>query len=444
MHAGATNPPSMTLQFFAPTPVDSDQPFTFVAQLSNLTSTDIQQVTLDIDLPPEIRLEPGGLPPNSPPESWYCFENTTGPEITCAIPSVPANGNQALPFKVRAGLNAGTETITVQISGDAQIVSTPETSHGSIDIDIRRIRTDLSVIKFVQQDSVAPLIAGEPFEYWIYVFTNGPNPAENVEVTDTLAPSLTLGTPSTDQGSCSLGGTLENELTCTIGTLVGPDVPYVIIRIPATTTSDADLTNTASATTTTYQDSADLANDSWTVDTEVDQGASSVIPADGGTLIDGQIGPGGEPVATGSDPTASSMTVPAGPGGTSSIYEEQCADPFMCPAPAALRASTIPAAPVKPAPTVFGGLLHFVVPDGYQNPITATIVYDVSIVPASARKFIVLRETESGSTAALAACTKRAPTYPCVKSITKLKSPNAGDLRVVILFLNSTRVGTAA
>ena len=72
---------------------------------------------------------------------------------------------------------------------------------------------DLAVTK---QDSPDPVFADEPLTYTIGVTNNGPGAATGVTLVDTLPPTITFGSVTTTQGTCSESG---GTVTCDLGVM---------------------------------------------------------------------------------------------------------------------------------------------------------------------------------------------------------------------------------
>jgi len=103
---------------------------------------------------------------------------------------------------------------------------------------------DLSIVKIPSVDSVA--VGGQLF-YTLLVRNDGPSDAQNVVVTDTAGPGLTLLSAEGSQGaSCSV---TSGRVTCRLGTLAAGGSAQVLVS--ARVDQAGELTNTATVDSTT-------------------------------------------------------------------------------------------------------------------------------------------------------------------------------------------------
>lgn len=117
------------------------------------------------------------------------------------------------------------------------------------------LKADLSISKSAAPE---PVFTGQPLTYTITVANNGPAPAANVVVSDTLPAGVTLVGAQASQGSCvtttcSLGA-IANGSSATVQIVVNAPASAGSIINTASVTSDTEdpnaANNTASATTT--------------------------------------------------------------------------------------------------------------------------------------------------------------------------------------------------
>lgn len=98
------------------------------------------------------------------------------------------------------------------------------------------------------------ITVGNDFDYTIVVENTGDGDLLNVVVNDTLPPEVTqTGVATTTLGSCSGTGTI----TCTIGTLAGSATATITVPVELNSIGDGTVSNTATATTTSTQDTTD-------------------------------------------------------------------------------------------------------------------------------------------------------------------------------------------
>jgi uncharacterized repeat protein (TIGR01451 family) len=101
---------------------------------------------------------------------------------------------------------------------------------------------DVSVTK---SDSPDPVSVGQELTYAISVANAGPDPAAGVTLSDTLPATVSLGSATPSQGTCSGTATV----TCALGSIASGATATVTIKV--TPTTDADLANTATVSATT-------------------------------------------------------------------------------------------------------------------------------------------------------------------------------------------------
>lgn len=107
--------------------------------------------------------------------------------------------------------------------------------------------SDLTIVK----SGPAAATFGRPFDYTVTVTNNGPDPAENLVVTDDLPNGVTFNSATfaksspSGSGSCAQAG---GTVTCNVGSLASGGTATVTVTINVTTTGTDDLVNTASYT----------------------------------------------------------------------------------------------------------------------------------------------------------------------------------------------------
>ncbi|HEX5035228.1 MAG TPA: DUF11 domain-containing protein [bacterium] len=98
------------------------------------------------------------------------------------------------------------------------------------------------------------ITVGIDFDYTIVVENTGDGDLSNVVVSDSLPPEVSQTGPATStQGSCSGTGTI----TCDLGTLAGQASATITVPAELISVGDGTVENTASATTSTTQNTAD-------------------------------------------------------------------------------------------------------------------------------------------------------------------------------------------
>jgi N-acetylglucosamine-6-sulfatase len=128
--------------------------------------------------------------------------------------------------------------------------------------DVALAQTGEADLSLTKADSPDPAYVGEDLTYTLTVANAGPDPAEEVTVSDALPAGAAFVSASATQGSCEqTGGTVD----CSLGTLASAASATVTIVVRPTT--PGTLSNTASVTSTTADPAP--ANNSDTETTEV-------------------------------------------------------------------------------------------------------------------------------------------------------------------------------
>lgn len=110
---------------------------------------------------------------------------------------------------------------------------------------------DLALSKVDAQD---PVIVGEPIVYTVTVSNSGPDPSQNVVLTDTLPSGVSFVSATPDQGTC---GEASGVVTCNLGDLLNGG--NISVEIIVTSLTVGVITNQASVAADTA-DSNNLNN----------------------------------------------------------------------------------------------------------------------------------------------------------------------------------------
>ena len=143
----------------------------------------------------------------------------------------------------------------------------PSDPDGSTDIYVKEPKptscpgaaADLSIVK---SDSPDPATVGHPLVYNLDVDNAGPGEAGTVVVTDGLPPSVTFGSASASQGTCSQSA---GTVTCDLGSIASGESATVTIQV--TPNQEGTITDTGSVSSIT--DDPDPQNNSDSEDTTV-------------------------------------------------------------------------------------------------------------------------------------------------------------------------------
>jgi uncharacterized repeat protein (TIGR01451 family) len=139
------------------------------------------------------------------------------------------------------------ETIVLTLGGEmGASIGAPATHTVTIiDNDVAPPAADLSITKSLEP---GPVTEGESVTFELTVINDGPDPAVNVVVMDTLPPQMTLVSATPSSGSCS--GT--TTITCNLGSLASAE--SATITIVATPTGTGPMTNVATVASDTADD----------------------------------------------------------------------------------------------------------------------------------------------------------------------------------------------
>jgi uncharacterized repeat protein (TIGR01451 family) len=156
--------------------------------------------------------------------------------VTCALGDLPAFDAAQIDIVVTA---PATDAILVN---EASVSSTTEDPDPSDNSDSEGTvvgnppTADLALFKIGDQYAAV----GDPYSYFLFVESFGPEDAQGVTVTDTLPTGVTFESATTDQGTCSEAG---GTVTCELGTV--PADGFVDIEIVVTPNQVGTITNTA-------------------------------------------------------------------------------------------------------------------------------------------------------------------------------------------------------
>lgn len=196
--------------------------------------------------------------------------------VDLSISGAPAaTGVSFNPASVNINNNSfRTSLLTITTGGGTPLGNHMLTVTGTSGSTIRTTQLTLQVISASSVDlavtksaSPNPGQVGMNLSYRVVVTNNGPATATNVNLTETLPPSVSFGNAATTQGSC-LGTATVN---CALGSLSpGAAAIVTIVVVPS---APGQVTNTASATTS--ESDFDSTNNSSTIDTVVQAAAIS-------------------------------------------------------------------------------------------------------------------------------------------------------------------------
>jgi uncharacterized repeat protein (TIGR01451 family) len=165
--------------------------------------------------------------------------------VSCQWPSLAPGGTATAAIKVIPTTDADlTNTASVSsATGDPDTNNNSATATTVVN-PAAPLSADLSLSK---SDSPDPVQVGQQLTYTVVVSNpaSSATAASNVVVTDTLPPNVNFGAATASQGACSGTATIS----CQLGTVAAGGSATMTIRV--TPTTDADLTNTASVSSST-------------------------------------------------------------------------------------------------------------------------------------------------------------------------------------------------
>jgi len=261
-------------------PVIPGQAFSYALTVRNLGNAAVQAgqtITATDSLPAGVELTaaPTGT-------GWTCTPDGTatypiaGPvAISCTRSGPLAASTNAPVITVPARLPAAGSAVNnacVALTGSGPTDTAAGNDCAGVTVVASVAQADLQVVS--KTASPNPVNAGEDLTYTISVINNGPDPATNVVVTDSLASLIAVGgfrsaTPS--QGTCTPSGVTSGatvDLSCNLGTLANGGTATITVVVRPSRATTGTRTNTA---TITSQDVGDpnRANNSGSVTSTV-------------------------------------------------------------------------------------------------------------------------------------------------------------------------------
>ena len=239
--------------------------------------------------------------------------------VSCAVGTLGPTGQATITVVVRIGANipAGAVTNTATVS---TATPDPNPANNSAQTPVAiTTAADLGVTKTAAKN---PAVAGTGQTYTITVTNNGPSDAQGVAVSDPAVTGLTARSASATQGTCTITG---GAVACTLGTVTAGG--QVLLTVGADVADDriADLTNTASASSTTTDPSPGNNTAAVTVPVQASADLALTKSAAPGTVVFGQPvtytlttrnnGPSQATRATITDPLPAGLTFASSPDG---------------------------------------------------------------------------------------------------------------------------------
>lgn len=194
---------------------------------------------------------------------------TTGCSITSGVVTCQGNpldaGHTATPITITANVPS---PFVAAVTNSATVTSNEQDPNSSNNTGTATVnpQADLSIAKSVSPARVTP---GQNSTFTLVARNNGPNPASNVRVSDTIPAGLTVA--SVGPGCTASGQTV----TCTVGSLAPGASQAFTVTTRAASTLDHDIANTATVTSDT--DDPNPGNNTTTIPVPVAQADLSIV-----------------------------------------------------------------------------------------------------------------------------------------------------------------------
>ncbi len=198
----------------APDPVLEGDQLTYALTVANAGPHDATGVTLTDTLPAGVTFD------SVDPAQGSCSESSG--TVTCALGTIADGASVSVEIKVTPQ-GPGTLTNQASVSSDVADPDSADLS-ASVDTTVDPV-ADLSLTK---SDAPDPVLAGEPLTYTLTVDNAGPRSATAVELTDTLPSTVTFGSATPSQGSCSH---VSGTVTCALDTIADEGSASVVIEV---------------------------------------------------------------------------------------------------------------------------------------------------------------------------------------------------------------------
>ena len=218
----------------SPDPVTAGGTLTYTITVTNNGPSTAANLTVTDYLPPGVTyMSAGGT-------GWTCGYDLINHKVTCTHGSQTVGAAPAITLIVTAPASPG------MIGNSATVSSSTSDPVSSNNTKMANTQVNASVdLSITKTDSPDPVSAGGTLTYTVIVTNNGPSPATNVTVTDTLPGSTTYGSATPSQGTCTGTATV----TCNLGSLANGAFATVTITVTAPSTTGT-INNSASVSGT--------------------------------------------------------------------------------------------------------------------------------------------------------------------------------------------------
>ena len=226
-----------------PDPIDVGQTLTYTLTVTNNGPNNLNgTISLADTLPANVTFL------NAVGNGWACAPPSGG-VVTCTRPGILAANTSAPVITLTVSVNvaaAGT-TLTNQATVSTTAANDPTPGNNSATAQTAvNPAADVSVTK---NDSPDPIAVGSNLTYTITVTNNGPSAAAGVTLTDALPANVAFVSATSTVGVCAEAA---GTVTCDIGALANGASAVVTIVITPQAPAVGIISNTATATATTF------------------------------------------------------------------------------------------------------------------------------------------------------------------------------------------------
>jgi len=218
-----------------PGPVTAGDGVTYTVIVSNIGPDSAVNVVLTDTLPSSVTFG------SATPGQGACIE--AGGVVTCSLGDIPLNSNVSIDLLVTT-TTAGVITNSASASSataDPDLGNNSASQDTTVDPAPPPPPTASANLTVNQVALTDPVTVGNVASYVIQVSNTGPDSAVNVVLTDTLPGSVTFGSATPGQGTCSEAG---GVVTCNLGTIAIN--ASVNVQVNMTTTVAGVITNSVS------------------------------------------------------------------------------------------------------------------------------------------------------------------------------------------------------